>query len=90
MRARHDAAHLAGTDADRRAVAREDDRIRLYVLADTPREQQVVELLTCRHDLRDNLQILAITLAEIARLCRATRRSRCAARCRAQPGSRRR
>ena len=34
----HDAARLAGADADRRAVAREHDRVRLHVLHDRPRK----------------------------------------------------
>ena len=40
MRARHDAAHLAGADADRHAVLREDDGVRLHVLADLPGESR--------------------------------------------------
>src|SRR5436309_570527 len=42
---RIDAGHLAGTDPDRRAIPREDDRVRLHAPRDRPREQQVVPLL---------------------------------------------
>ena len=45
MRARVDAAHLAGADADGRAVLGVDDGVRLHVLGHAPGEQQVGELL---------------------------------------------
>ncbi len=54
-----DAAHLAGADADRRAAAREDDRVRLDVLRDRVGEQQVGDLGLGRRALRDDLQIVA-------------------------------
>ena len=41
---RVDARLLARADADRRQAAREHDRVRVDVLGDTPREQQVAPL----------------------------------------------
>ena len=40
----HDAARLSRPDADRRAVAREHDRVRFHVLDDGPRELQIAQL----------------------------------------------
>ena len=77
---RDDAAHLAGTDADRRAVAREHDRVRLDVLADAPREQQVVELLPAGHGARHDLETLASDVGDIAGLCQQSAIRSCAAR----------
>ena len=55
-----DPAHLAGTDAERRAVAAEHDRIRLYELGDAPRvEPEALQLLGGK----SNLRVLEVPLA---------------------------
>ena len=58
---RDDAARLPGADADRAAVPREHDRVRLHVLAHAPGEQQVRELGGGRCAARDGLSAPAST-----------------------------
>src|SRR6185503_12107434 len=53
-----DAAHLPGADAERHAVAAEDDRIRLHELRHGPGEAQVGELGVGRLLLRHHLELL--------------------------------
>ena len=57
MRRRVHAAHLARADAGGLAVARVQNGIRLHVLADLPREQQVAHLLLGRLALAHNLEV---------------------------------
>src|SRR5215831_18956910 len=52
-----DAAHLPGADAERRATACEDDRVRLDELRDAPGEQEILELVRCRRAPRHDLEL---------------------------------
>ena len=54
------AARLARADADRGAIAREDDRVRADVADRAPREEQVGQLLERRAALRDDLEPAAV------------------------------
>ena len=66
--ARDYATHLACADAERHLVAHVDDRIRLHVLADLPREHEIVELGRSRLALGDDPEIGFRHHALIARL----------------------
>src|SRR5215469_4531707 len=62
------ATHLPGAHADRRAAARENDRVRLDEPADAPREAQVGELRGRRLAPRRHRELFLRWIAAIARL----------------------
>src|SRR5882757_2607744 len=62
------AAHLAGADAERGSILDADDGVRLYVLRDAPRKQQVVEFRGARLAFGDHAQLLGRDHAIVASL----------------------
>ena len=92
---RVDARHLAGADADRRAVAREHDRVRLHARHGAPREQQIATLLvrrlraSSRRSTRCRRSTPADAPARAGRRARACSRARRATSCAAPSSTRR-
>ena len=58
-------ARLASTDADERAIPREDDRIAGHVPDGAPREQQVGQFLERRPTLGNDLELRPVDLRPI-------------------------
>ena len=63
-----DPAHLAGADADRRAVLRIDDGVRLDVLGDAEGELQIGQFAARRRALGDDLQVHVVDDGVVAGL----------------------
>ena len=69
-----DTAHLPGTDAESLAIARIDDGIRLHMLADAPREDQVGEFGIRRLAFGDDLKLRRRDVASVSILLKAVHR----------------
>src|SRR5258708_5846643 len=61
------ATHLARTDAQRTLLPAVHDRVGLHELGDSPREQEIGELIRCRRLLRDHLEIGGGDVARVRR-----------------------